>query len=175
MTERAHSRMAASACQLWKKVLYGIHVEPNASADTSPGHFSFLCLHSLLLPAECFLSTYCVPGAVLGAEDKAGIYSFIQTQTSIKHLLCARQCGCNDCNADRVPALSEMHSKAARCWHRVGAQDTIAELPRKPLFLPCAHYVQTDCKLAMSFHRALTGARTVLSVVSVRPWDSPMR
>ena len=34
-----------------------------------------------LWPAKCLLSTYYVPGPLLGAGDKAVIYSFIQTQT----------------------------------------------------------------------------------------------
>lgn len=83
---------------------------PNHSSDVAgqdSGHFFFLCLHSLLLQVKCLLSTYYVPSTVLEAEDKAVIYSFIQTQTFMKYLLCARQYGCN---ADVVPALSSMHS-----------------------------------------------------------------
>lgn len=86
---------------------------PNASSDIAcqnSGHFFSLCLRSLLLPAKFLLSTYYVPGTILGAEDNAVIYSFTQTQTFVKHLLCARQRSCNGCNADMLPAISNRHS-----------------------------------------------------------------
>lgn len=150
-TEQAQSRVAASVCQLRRKVPRGIRVGPNASSDTASqnsGHFFFLCLHSLLLPAKCLLSTYYVSGTVLGAEAKAVMYSFTQIQTSMKHLLCARQRSCNGCNTNMVPK--------SMCWHwaQIGSSsyNIIAELNRETLFLHCANDIQMDCRLVTSLY-----------------------